>query len=466
MHPALARLLLASLIFAMTAATAVACTAKEPTSLSTSLSGGGKEGAEITVTEGTGVKDQATLSGKNAAKATGSIKYSVYSDSKCEKLVTKAGESEFTGGKVPASEEKKLEAGAVYYWRAVYSGDSIDEGSTSPCNEVLTVKAKTTLSTTLSGGGEEGGEILLTEEEEAKDQATLSGTKSSTATGTLKYNVYKDKECKELATGAGEVTVKEGKAPASSGVKLSRGTYYWLAEYEGDSLHEKSTSACGSAIEIALQQTTLCSVEPTVINGHAVCPEGDGYNGEIETDLDTEVESEVVLGFESEAGEPEGKVSCSEASLVGSFKEDGTSFALGGGVIGLFLSGPEGAPCTSTAFESPKVEIEFENLPYDESEFLYEQSGSPQGSLSIQGSGGILQATVRTLFGTLCFYSFPAPVRTNVSWTSLVLQWKAPLSFSYPPNATDCKARMRGSITFDPLRRVFAGLGIYISEGR
>ena len=108
---------------------------KASTSLTTSLKGGGKEGAEITVTEGTKVKDTATLSGENASKAGGTVTYKVYSDASCKELVTKAGEVTVKEGKVPDSEEKELEAGAIYYWQAEYSGDSSNEPSTSTCSK-------------------------------------------------------------------------------------------------------------------------------------------------------------------------------------------------------------------------------------------------------------------------------------------------------------------------------------------
>jgi hypothetical protein len=233
-------------------------TVKANTSLSTSLKGGGKEGAEITVAEGSKVKDTATLSGTKSSTATGTVKYKVYSDSKCETLVTNAGEVSVSGGSVPNSEEKELEAGAVYYWQAEYGGDSLHAASTSPCNEIETVKAKVTLSTKLSGGGKEGEEITVAEGSNVKDQATLSGTKSSTATGTIKYAVYKDKECKELATSAGEGEVKEGKAPASEEKELEAGTvYYWQAEYGGDSLHEASTSSCSKEVLTVKAKMTL-----------------------------------------------------------------------------------------------------------------------------------------------------------------------------------------------------------------
>jgi hypothetical protein len=232
---------------------------KKSTSITTSLKDGSKEGAEITVTEGSKVKDTATLSGENASKAGGTVKYKVYKDKECKELATSAGEVTVKEGKVPDSEEKELEAGAVYYWQAEYSGDSSNEPSTSTCSkEVLTVKAKTTLATKLSGGGKEGEEITVAEGSKVKDQATLSGTKSSTAKGTVKYAAYKDKECKELATKAGEGEVKEGKAPASEEKELEAGAvYYWQAEYGGDSLHEASTSTCSKEVLTVKAKTSL-----------------------------------------------------------------------------------------------------------------------------------------------------------------------------------------------------------------
>ncbi len=240
----------------VTSATGSGATA---TTLTTSLSGEGKSGEEITILEGSKAKDTATLSGTNAGKATGKVTYKVYADKECKELVTSAGEVTVSEGKVPASEEKELEAGRVYYWQAEYSGDSNNLKSTSTCGkEVLTVKAKTTLTTSLSGEGKSGEEITILEGSKAKDTATLSGTKSSTATGKVKYKVYADKECKELVTEAGEVTVSEGKVPDSEEKTLEAGrVYYWQASYEGDSLHEKSTSACGKEVLTIKASTSL-----------------------------------------------------------------------------------------------------------------------------------------------------------------------------------------------------------------
>ena len=250
------------LVFLTAAGVALACVAPaEPTTLTTSLSGESKSGAEITVLEGAKVKDQATLEGKNAAKATGKISYAVYKDSSCKELVTKAGESEFKEGKVPASEEKTLEGGKVYYWQAHYGGDSLDAESTSSCGkEVLTVKAATSLSTSLSGEGKSGESITVLEGSKVKDKATLSGTNSGTATGKVKFKVYKDSECKELATEAGEPSVSGGSAESEEKTLTAGAVYYWQATYEGDSLHQASTSTCGKEVLTVKAATSLSTL--------------------------------------------------------------------------------------------------------------------------------------------------------------------------------------------------------------
>jgi len=235
------------------------------TTLSTSLVGEGKEGEAITVNEGAKVKDTATLSGTNASKATGTVIYKVYADSSCKELVTTAGEVTVTAGSVPASSEKELTAGALYYWQAEYGGDSLHQASISVCSkEVATVKAAVTLSTTLVGSGTEtdeaveGKEITVAADATVADTATLSGTNASKATGTVIYKVYADKECKELIDETGGVSVEAGKAPASEQLELEEGTYHWRAFYGGDSLHQSGSSPCDEVVTV-LATTTLAT---------------------------------------------------------------------------------------------------------------------------------------------------------------------------------------------------------------
>jgi hypothetical protein len=230
----------------------------EPTTLSTRLSGESKESEELTVLEGAKVKDKATLAGKNASKATGKVTYKVYSDKECKTLVTAAGEATVTGESVPASSEEELEGGKTYYWQAHYGGDAKNAESTSPCTEILNVKAKTSLSTKLSGESKESEELTVLEGAKVKDKATLSGTNSSTAGGKVLYKVFSDKECKTAVTEAGEVTVSSGSVPVSSEEELEGGkTYYWQAIYKGDSVHQESKSTCGGEVLKVKAKTTL-----------------------------------------------------------------------------------------------------------------------------------------------------------------------------------------------------------------
>lgn len=112
----------------------------EPTTLSTSLSGGGKSGASISVPAGTAVTDSAQLSGVNASGATGTVSYKVYSDKACTTLVATAGGGSVSGGVPAKSSVETLATPGTYYWVASYGGDSLNQPSASSCgSEVETV---------------------------------------------------------------------------------------------------------------------------------------------------------------------------------------------------------------------------------------------------------------------------------------------------------------------------------------
>ena len=79
----------------------------QPTTVTTSLSGGGDSGASISVPGGTAVTDTATLAGTNASTATGTVTYNVYSDAACTTLAPGGGgsaETITTPGTLPPSE--------------------------------------------------------------------------------------------------------------------------------------------------------------------------------------------------------------------------------------------------------------------------------------------------------------------------------------------------------------------------
>jgi len=166
------------------------------TQISTSLTGGGQSGKSITVPEGTAVTDHATLTGANASKATGTVEYKVYSDSKCTVLAASAGTVSVTGGTVPGSNAETLAPG-TYYWQASYDGDTNNNSSTSECGaETLTVAASdqpiTASGTTVSateGASFSGSVASFTDPDTAATAseytATIEWGDSTSSTGTI-----------------------------------------------------------------------------------------------------------------------------------------------------------------------------------------------------------------------------------------------------------------------------------------
>src|SRR6202000_29378 len=157
-----------------------------PTTLSTTLSGGIEEGAEIEVEEGTPVSDQAVLSGANASTAEGSVEYQVFADSECTQLVAQLGKGAMSGGTAAPSEEEVLPPG-TYYWQARYSGDGLNHASESSCGSEKE-KVTAPVTTKLTAEEElEGTEIEVSAGTPVTDTATLHGPHATTATGTVKY---------------------------------------------------------------------------------------------------------------------------------------------------------------------------------------------------------------------------------------------------------------------------------------
>ncbi len=183
--------------------TVTGVTTAQPTSVSTSLSGGAQSGTSISVPTSTAVTDTATLSGTNASTATGTVTYNVYTDSGCATLAPGGGgtaETITTPGTLPASAPVTLSPADTYYEGVTDSGDTNNQTSSSTCGtagEVETVTGVTTaqptsVSTSLSGGAQSGTSISVPTSTAVTDTATLSGTNASTATGTVTYNVYTD----------------------------------------------------------------------------------------------------------------------------------------------------------------------------------------------------------------------------------------------------------------------------------
>jgi hypothetical protein len=251
----------------------VQVTPPPPTTVATSLSGGGKIGSSITVPTSTAVTDSATLSGTNASTATGSITYDAYSNATCTTAVsTGTAKTITTPGTLPVSSPVTLTSAGTYYWQASYSGDTNDAASKSTCGtsgEVETVTTpnmthRTSVTTVLVGSGTFGGGrcwwlgdfLTVFKGASVTDSATLSGVNAPSAGGTVTYTVYSYDFWgfwgfghKTAVASGGTVTVTNGSVPNSNPVTLAPGLYVWQASYSGDALNAPSTSQWDSEIE-------------------------------------------------------------------------------------------------------------------------------------------------------------------------------------------------------------------------
>ncbi len=105
------------------------------TVVTTTLSGGGQSGTMITVPAGTAIVDSAFLNGPNAESAGGTVNYKVYSDANCNTQFADAGTKNVTNGQVPDSDPITFNQAGTFYWRAFYSGDDLNNASSSGCGE-------------------------------------------------------------------------------------------------------------------------------------------------------------------------------------------------------------------------------------------------------------------------------------------------------------------------------------------
>jgi hypothetical protein len=145
------------------------------------LSGGDQSGPSITVPPDTPVTDTAQLTGVNADTATGTMKYSFFSDSGCSTLAADAGTKTLgANGAVPASDPVTLGSG-TYYAQSVYSGDAQHNSATSTCGDsVLTVTGTATTSSTTPGSTTSSTTPGSTTSSTTPGSTTTSSTTSTT----------------------------------------------------------------------------------------------------------------------------------------------------------------------------------------------------------------------------------------------------------------------------------------------
>ncbi|MGC1184497.1 MAG: hypothetical protein WBA31_05000, partial [Candidatus Dormiibacterota bacterium] len=209
----------------------------------------------------------------NSQPPTGSVTFTLYSDSACTSAAGVSGNSAIGlfGGNYVASFSASwtpTEAG-VYYWQATYSGDANNDPYTSPCNssnEELTVEQASPNITTYTAVSS----ATLNSSGAVGDLAIFGGSETSSVSGeSVSFTLYPAASC-QAGTGAvasGDGTIFFDPYPfdtyvadfSTTWTPTDAGTYDWVASYPGDANNAAYTSGCADPDEqVVVPQDTPC----------------------------------------------------------------------------------------------------------------------------------------------------------------------------------------------------------------
>ena len=211
----------------------------------------------ITVGTATTVGDNATFENTTAVPPTGSLTFTLYSDSACTNSTGVSGPGPITstgsGFSASFSTGWTAPAAGTYYWRATYPGDSNNNGFTTNCgdaNELVVVgQGAPTMATQDSPTSMIAGTTLL-----VGDTATFQNTTTVVPTGSVMFTLYSDRLCAVPTgvSGPGMIFTTGGVSTASfstSWTAPAAGAYYWRASYGGDSNNVGFTTGCADPSE-------------------------------------------------------------------------------------------------------------------------------------------------------------------------------------------------------------------------
>ena len=178
----------------------------------------------VTAEPGTSVSDLGVLTGSNVAQASGSLTFTVYSDSACTQPVASGGTvqvaySAVSNAAFAFSGPVVLTTPGTYYWQARYSGDGANAPSTSACGEeVETVQATPSPGPYCAITG-------LSLNSPASGQATYSVTVQDPEYGLQSVSVVPGSESGITAVQVPSVTVGS-KAPVGASFTATIGQYF------------------------------------------------------------------------------------------------------------------------------------------------------------------------------------------------------------------------------------------------
>jgi len=203
-----------------------------------------------TIKLGKSVKDSATLTGTNVGgTTTGTVTYELFAGSTCSGSILQSQTMMVTAGVPAGSNPFTINNAGTYSLHAVYSGDSKNRGSTSSCEDPITVTQLTPVLGILLSAS------TITVGQTVSAAATLTGA-TSTAGGTVKYEAFGGGVCGGAASDSFTVTVTNGVVPDSKNFIITSagsGLVSFKAVYSGDKNNALATSSC---MPVTVKKTT------------------------------------------------------------------------------------------------------------------------------------------------------------------------------------------------------------------
>ena len=228
--------------------------------------------SNASITVGDSINDSATLS--NAYNPTGTVTYTVYTDSGCTAMAAVGAQIDAqpgavtltSGHPVPNSPAVKFNKVGTYYWQAVYSGDSNNAAATSTCvDETLAVaKATPTVGTTLHKASDNsvvsnGSHLPLGTS--MKDVASLTGAAGIPFAGTVTFTFFTGTDCNSNnGTPEASVTISGSSATSSTHGPLHAGNYSFNAKYVAGTDPNYTDSTASDCEPFIIDQAASSSV--------------------------------------------------------------------------------------------------------------------------------------------------------------------------------------------------------------
>src|SRR3989475_3056496 len=187
---------------------------------------------------GNSAADTATVTG--GTTPTGTVTFSVYSDSICSGTVVATKTVPLASGSA-GPVRVVFNSTGTFNWQAVYNGDASNNIASSACGtETLTVgKAAPIAAESLSA-------TTIIVGNSANANATVSGGFSPG--GTVTFSVFTGSSCSGTLLTGGTIALVSGTAGPFSVIFNSTGTFSWQAAYNGDANNNPNNSPCKSLV--------------------------------------------------------------------------------------------------------------------------------------------------------------------------------------------------------------------------